>query len=375
MILSLPKETVCQNLTDYKKLYNDLFDDYNPELIPFDNVPASFKWIYFSFLNLGINHYDEVDGISSLTSSTWLTWLDSSLRWKPTDYKNITHITVSTDKVWFPKIVLLSDAHKLEPFGSTSLSKVRIYHNGYVEWSPSDVINSKCAANMRKFPFDEQQCSLIFFVWEPSWQIYLKPSSVPYINKYETRSPDWIIQSWEVQNYKYGNVSVAVMLNIKCEPLYYNIVVFTPKAVLALLNPLVFLLPHNSGERISYGMTVLLSFVIFLTLASDKIPATSNPISFLIVFIVLVFIASAVILLFNIINCYCFHKNDKEIKGWLKRIAKILYRKGRKEKVSAFDEITISYKDVALGLDKFCFVMSYILMFSLITVYFVILLL
>ncbi|CAC5419571.1 unnamed protein product [Mytilus coruscus] len=375
MILGLPKATVCQNLTVHKKLYNDLFNDYNPEITPFDteNGNSYEKWINFKFYNLGINHYDEVEGILSLTSITQLTWLDSSLRWKPSDYNNISQMTVSTGTIWFPHIVLLSDANKLEPFGSTSLFKVRIYHNGYIEWFPAHVINSKCAANIRKFPFDEQQCSLKYFVWEPSWQIYLQPVSKPYSDIHETKSPDWIVQSWEMKADKQGNISLAVILKIKREPLYYNILVFTPIAVLSLLNPLVFLLPHNSGERISYGMTVLLSFVIFLTLASDKIPATSNPISFLIVFIVLVFIASAVILLFNIINCY-FYKDDKEIKGCLKHIAKILCRKGRKEKVSTFDEITIFYKDIALGLDKFCFVMSYIFMFSLITVYFIILL-
>ncbi|CAG2228095.1 unnamed protein product [Mytilus edulis] len=376
LLLCIIKATVCQNLTDYKKLHNDLFKDYDPNITPFDteNGNSNKKWIKFQFYNLGINNYDEVDGILSLTSITLLTWLDSSLRWKPSDYNHITQITVSTGTVWFPHIILLNDANKLEPFGSTSPSKVSISYNGNIDWSSAHVINSKCPANMRKFPFDEQKCSLTFFVWEPSKQIYLEPVSMPYSDYFEAKSPDWIVQSWEVKPEKLGNISLAVVLNIKREPLYYNILVFTPIAVLALLNPLVFLLPQNSGERISYGMTILLSFVVFLTLASDKIPATSNPISFLIVFIVLVFIASAVILLFNIFNCYFFPQKDKEIKGFLKNIAKILCRKGRKEKFSANDEITIFYKDIALWLDKFCFVMSYIFMFSLITVYFIILL-
>ncbi|XP_063428046.1 acetylcholine receptor subunit beta-type lev-1-like [Mytilus trossulus] len=350
IILCIIKATVCQNLTHYKKLHNDLFNDYNPDITPFDteNGNSNKKWIKFQFYNLGINHYDEVDGILSLTAMTILTWMDSSLRWKPSDFNNITQITVYTGTVWFPYIILLNDANKLEPFDSTSPSKVSISYNGNIDWSPTHVINSKCPANMRKFPFDEQKCSLTFLVWEPSKQIYLEPVSMPYSDYFEAKSPDWIVQSWEVTPDKQGNISLAVVLNIKREPLYYIILVFTPIAVLALLNPLVFLLPQNSGERISYGMTILLSFVVFLTLASDKIPATSNPISFLIVFIVLVFIASAVILLFNIFNCYFFHKKDKEIKGFLKNIAKILCRKERKEKFSANDEITIFYKDIAL---------------------------
>jgi hypothetical protein len=45
------------------------------------------------------------------------------------------------------------------------------------------------------------------------------------------------------------------------------------------LNPLVFLLPVESGERIGLSMTILLSYTIFLTLISDAIPASSNPMS------------------------------------------------------------------------------------------------
>lgn len=40
MTLSIHKGTAYQNLTDFKNLYNDLFNDYNPELVPFGNVSS-----------------------------------------------------------------------------------------------------------------------------------------------------------------------------------------------------------------------------------------------------------------------------------------------------------------------------------------------
>jgi hypothetical protein len=59
--------------------------------------------------------------------------------------------------------------------------------------------------------------------------------------------------------------------------LYYGVMIIAPTVLFALMNPLVFLLPVESGERVGLAMTILLSYAIFLTLVSSSIPASSNP--------------------------------------------------------------------------------------------------
>ncbi|XP_069125694.1 neuronal acetylcholine receptor subunit beta-3-like [Argopecten irradians] len=44
------------------------------------------------------------------------------------------------------------------------------------------------------------------------------------------------------------------------------------------MNILVFLIPAESGEKISYAITVLLTFAVYLSVYSDKIPPLSLPI-------------------------------------------------------------------------------------------------
>ncbi|VDI46718.1 Hypothetical predicted protein [Mytilus galloprovincialis] len=366
--------TLCQNIDDYKRLYNDLFDSYNPELKPVLNNSDNMR-ISIQFSNLGINNFDEVDGILSLSATINMSWTDSSLKWNPIDYNNVTEISVFKSTVWFPYLLLINDIHKIKTFGANSLIKVFVQHDGSIIWMPGDIINSKCPANMKKFPFDEQECSLTFVVWDAAWQVFPQPAEIPYTDFYATQNPDWNILSTKVGiNQLFGNMSYEVTLKIKRVPLYYNILLFLPITLLSLLNPLVFLLPHDSGERLSYGVTILLSFVIFLTLASDKIPATSNPISFLIVFIVMVFTTSAIIMFFNLINSYFFHKHPTEIRGFLQYTLKSMCRKRRKNQVMPLHKDIITYKDLASSLDKVCFVLSYVAMFLLIAIYFIVLL-
>jgi hypothetical protein len=61
--------------------------------------------------------------------------------------------------------------------------------------------------------------------------------------------------------YVWNNFSVyEITFTIKRHPLYYSIIVICPTTLFVALNPLVFLLPVESGERIGLSMTILLSY-------------------------------------------------------------------------------------------------------------------
>ncbi len=49
-----------------------------------------------------------------------------------------------------------------------------------------------------------------------------------------------------------------------------------PCLMLSLLDLLVFCLPPESGEKVSLGITVLLSFSVFLLVIADNVPQTSE---------------------------------------------------------------------------------------------------
>jgi hypothetical protein len=86
-----------------------------------------------------------------------------------------------------------------------------------------------------------------------------------------------------------------VEIALQRKPAYYFVVIILPTLMFSLLNPLVFLLPIESGERISLSMTILLAFVFFLTLVANFIPESSTAMCFLLVIMIIMIAISSMI--------------------------------------------------------------------------------
>ena len=70
--------------------------------------------------------------------------------------------------------------------------------------------------------------------------------------------------------------TVILLLQVKRKYFFYMMNLVIPCALIACMIFLVFLLPPKSGERISLGITVLLSMAIFQELSSEKLPSSSD---------------------------------------------------------------------------------------------------
>jgi hypothetical protein len=88
---------------------------------------------------------------------------------------------------------------------------------------------------------------------------------------------------------------------------------------------LVFILPVESGERVSYAITVLLSIAVFLTLVGDNIPKSSKPMSLFSYYLLFDLILSTVIVFATIVNLKVYHQHvDKPVPKWLSRTVRKL---------------------------------------------------
>ena len=99
-----------------------------------------------------------------------------------------------------------------------------------------------------------------------------------------------------------------------------------PISVMGVLNLLVFFLPVESGERVSYSMTLLLAIAVFLTIAADHLPKTSFPtISVLSIKLLVDMMISGLALFFTIVGLHFYH-NDEEspVPGWIAAMTKVL---------------------------------------------------
>ena len=71
---------------------------------------------------------------------------------------------------------------------------------------------------------------------------------------------------------------VKFTLVLKRRPLYYLFNIIIPTVLLATLSAVTFVVPVDSGEKISFGIAILLAFSMFMLILQDNTPQTDMPI-------------------------------------------------------------------------------------------------
>ncbi|CAC5380176.1 CHRNA1 [Mytilus coruscus] len=343
-------------ITDVKKLRSHLLDGYVKDIFPIQNETDSLNLdIYFHLLS--IDSFNEVEGRIIVTAALQIIWKDPSFTWDPVLYGGKSKLYISSDHIWTPLIYLLYTPGEMKSVGEDIEYVILIYHDGTVIYAPGGVMNTKCDTDVSRFPFDVQTCNLNFLTWgiEPNILIFSNEFNSAGTDHY-VDNPDWKLMNTETY---VGDInSYHVKITIKRNPLYYVIMIILPTMFFCILNPLVFLLPTESGERMSLAISILLSYAIFLTLMSSSIPATSNPICYLLVAMIAVIFVSGLIIKLLIISAAFYYEEKVKISSCCKLV---LIVAGRRHFIHKED---LSGKQISKILDKMFIVISY----SMITV-------
>ncbi|XP_061172778.1 neuronal acetylcholine receptor subunit alpha-6-like [Saccostrea echinata] len=291
--------------SDAESLLQDVFKNYSTDIRPKENlsevIEVSVKPIVFS-----VNDFDEVSEVLSIVSSFMLVWHDFRLTWTPSSYGGIEILPVPKQKLWIPNIFLIDPAKKMEAIGDEDFIG-RISYSGIVTWGPAGLIQTTCNVDMYKFPFDTQSCAFILALWgySPS-----EAKLVPFENmtsvdtNYYSSNAQWKLKGTAMKRSAladYDNL-LEVRLTLERRYLYFLINMLAPILLLSLLNPLVFALPVESGERLSYAITIFLSFAVFMTLLSDSIPKSSEPMSMMSYFLIVTMSISTLIIVLAVVT-------------------------------------------------------------------------
>ena len=69
---------------------------------------------------------------------------------------------------------------------------------------------------------------------------------------------------------------ITFYIHIKRRPLFYIFNMFLPCILITLVSLLGFYIPSDSGEKVTMGITTLLSMTVFMMLVAENMPPTSN---------------------------------------------------------------------------------------------------
>ncbi|XP_078593508.1 neuronal acetylcholine receptor subunit alpha-9-like [Branchiostoma floridae x Branchiostoma japonicum] len=263
------------------RLYEDLFQPsgYTPDVRPVRDVRTPTNVT----VNLALAHIIDMDEKNQiLTADVWLRlkWIDEFLRWNATEYGGIELITVKAVKIWRPDFFLYHNVN--HEFDGWLEDVVMISSDGLVDWKAPSVTMSACLVDVSDFPFDRQACPLKFGSWNQHGH------QVNYVNESEDGdladlipNVEWEVPKMEVQRneHHYNGVpypDVTFTIHMTRRSTFYVINMFLPCALLAFVVAATFYLPPDCGEKISFGVAVLLSLAVFQLLVAEAVPRSEN---------------------------------------------------------------------------------------------------
>ncbi|XP_022603261.1 neuronal acetylcholine receptor subunit alpha-7-like [Seriola dumerili] len=262
-----------------RNLLKNLLKDYNRMERPVGNDSHPLT-VVFSLSLIQIMDVDEKNQV--LTSNMWLrmSWFDHYLQWNQSEHPGVKNLRFTTDQVWTPDILLYNSAD--DDFDSTFKTNVLVNSSGYAEYLPPGIFMSTCNVDVRWFPFDIQKCELKFGSWTfDGWLLDLQMNDAD-ISGYMPNG-EWDLMGvpgtrnevfYDCCKEPYPDVTFVV--TIRRRTLYYALNLLIPCVLLSSMTLLIFVLPADSGEKISLGITVLLSLTVFMLLVAEIMPATSD---------------------------------------------------------------------------------------------------
>ncbi|XP_066915847.1 neuronal acetylcholine receptor subunit alpha-3-like isoform X2 [Clytia hemisphaerica] len=274
-----------------KEIHEYIFDGMNKDIRPEikHGVPTHvhFDMKLQKIVNLDVKHQQFV-----VNTFIKMRWVDPQLRWNKTKYEGIESINVGSSLIWTPDIVLYNAANE-DSFAHTDVYKTKalVSHTGEVLWSAPVMWRVSCEFDITWFPLDRQECTMKFGSWSymnnqmrlSLW--YDVSQSVNEIghSHFMVKSGEWDINDVEINQEEvpypccqqpFSTIQYTITLNRMV--LYYFLYIIMPLVSQILVFFCIFHIPYGVGDRMSFGVTILLGITVYLLVISEKLPEKSD---------------------------------------------------------------------------------------------------
>ncbi|KAL1428337.1 hypothetical protein MTO96_002722 [Rhipicephalus appendiculatus] len=300
-----------------RRLLADLLANYNTLERPVLNESEP---LILSF-GLTLQQIIDVDEKNQLIiTNIWLTldWIDVNLRWNPKDYGGVQDLRIPPNKIWKPDVLMYNSAD--EKFDGTYPTNVVVRSNGSCNYIPPGIFKSTCKIDITWFPFDDQKCDLKFGSWTyHGYQLDLRVNSeeggdlTTYIpnGEWDLIGVPGVRNVREYACCPEPYIDITYTIHIRRRTLYYGFNLIIPCVLISSMTLLGFTLPPDTGERLTLGVTILLSLTVFMLQLAETMPPTSDAVSIIGTYFacIMIMVAFSVVMTVVVLNYH--HRNQE----------------------------------------------------------------
>jgi len=226
-----------------------------------------------------------------MTLKVWLRskWRDERLAWNESAWGGISMITLSTlqpQQIWIPDATLYNSLASISD--TLESTQATVYSDGSIFWSRPGTISVMCKfSGLVAFPYDSLKCSLEIGGW--GWS-----GSHMGLEFYESGGAVFSTQEATAGS-SYTEYSIReitserVVYEYECCPSepwpmllytislhrasdYYVHLLLWPYVALTLVSFLVFFMSHEVGERLGFGITLILAIEVSKSVFAGMVP-------------------------------------------------------------------------------------------------------
>uniref|UniRef100_A0A914VJX9 Uncharacterized protein n=1 Tax=Plectus sambesii TaxID=2011161 RepID=A0A914VJX9_9BILA len=214
-------------------------------------------------------------------------WKDEYLTWDPSKYGGLDVIHVPSHMIWKPDIMVYNNANMNVEENELETNAV-IHNDGRMMLFRSLITDITCNLDLTYFPFDQQVCYLMFASWSMDGsKVLLEASNRSDNLDLYIGNTEWTLTDFGFRrNLKYyacclhAFPDLSYFLVLKRSPSYYIFSLVIPSGFITIVTIIGFFTPHSSTgentEKVSLGVTALLSMAIIMMMVSDEMPATTE---------------------------------------------------------------------------------------------------
>uniref|UniRef100_A0A6Q2XC35 Cholinergic receptor, nicotinic, gamma n=1 Tax=Esox lucius TaxID=8010 RepID=A0A6Q2XC35_ESOLU len=331
----------------FHSLVKDLMIGYNKNVRPMEKSGDITKvTVKMTLTNLiSLNEKEE-----ALTTSVWIEmqWCDYRLRWdqppRSALYGNLTsQMRIPSKSIWLPDIILENNVDG--KFEVAMYCNALVSPDGCVYWLPPAIYRSACSITVNYFPFDWQNCSMVF-----RSQSYNANEILLVLTEEDNQPVEWVVidpeaftenGEWIIKhrpakkliNKRYTKdeleyQEVVFFLIIQRKPLFYVINIIVPCVLISSLGLLVYFLPAKAGgQKCTVSIMILLAQTVFLILIAKKVPETSQAVPLIGKYVVFVMSVTIIVVMNCVIvlnvslrspNTHMLTNKSRKVRVWHK---------------------------------------------------------
>ncbi|XP_012278141.1 CHRNA7-FAM7A fusion protein isoform X2 [Orussus abietinus] len=249
------------------------------------------------------------------------------MRWNTSEYGGVRDLRIPPHRLWKPDVLMYNSAD--EGFDGTYPTNVVVKNNGTCLYVPPGIFKSTCKIDITWFPFDDQRCEMKFGSWTYDGfqlNLQLQDEAGGDISSFITNGEWDLLGVPGKRNEIYYNccpepyIDITFVVIIRRRTLYYFFNLIVPCVLIASMAVLGFTLPPDSGEKLSLGVTILLSLTVFLNMVAETMPATSDAVPLLGTYFncIMFMVASSVVSTILILNYHHRNPDTHEMSEWVR---------------------------------------------------------